>query len=93
MSFAEASRLLNRFIAIRPDQLDVRLRRRIEQVMAKASPLERSLLNTTLLQGQAPKAEVKGRSAYSLSKALKEIQVPQYSIARSAQRLKEKLGF
>lgn len=93
MSFAEASRLLNRLIAIRPDQLETKLRHRIEQVMAEASPLERSLLNTTLLQGQSLRADIKGRSAYPLSKALKEIQVPRNSIARSARRLKEKLGF
>ena len=93
MSFAEASRLLHRLIAINPDQLDEKHLSNIKQVMAKASPLEQSLLNTTLLHRDLPQAGGEGPSAYSVSQALKQIQVPNYSITRSAQHLKKKLGF
>ena len=91
MSFAEATRLLTHLIRTQPDQLDAKRRYAIDQIMAEASPLERSLLNTTLLQPDPFEANAKVRRAYSVSKALKQIQAPNYSIARSVQRLKDKL--
>jgi hypothetical protein len=91
MSFAAASRLLDRLIAVRPDQLDAKRRQDIARVMATASPLERSLLNTTLMQPVPGRAEPEGSSGYSVSAALKRIQAPSYSIVRSVQSLKDKL--
>ncbi len=92
MSFAEASRLLHRLIEIDPDRLDDKSLSDLKQVMAEASPLEQSLLNTTLLHRESPPADSKARFAYSVSKVLKQIPVPTYSITRSANRLKKKLG-
>ena len=92
MSFAEASRILNRWIEINPDRLDEKSLSDIKQVMAEASPLEQSLLNATLFHRESPQAESKDRLTYSVSQALNQIRVPRYSVIRSAQRLKEKLG-
>jgi hypothetical protein len=91
MSFAAAKRLLDRLMAISPDQFDSKRLRIVEQVMAEASPLERSLLNATLMQPVPSKADTEGPSAYSVSAALKRIHAPGYSIARSVQRLEDKL--
>ncbi len=92
MSFAAAERLLEDFVRMNPEQMDRKQREKILQVTSDSLPLERTLLNTLLHKNYSHLPDRKA-AASVVSKTLKQIVVPMYSVAHTVQRIKNKLGF
>ena len=95
-SFSEGRRLLERLVEMGEENTELEIKDRMLQDIQKLNPLEQNVLNVTMLRPRffekAGKKDVKIGQPPSVAQVLRQIEAPNYAIARTAKSLIRKLG-